>query len=164
MPQTVQITRRRLVHDPFIQKDYTRPLRLKAHDPHPPSYLREGDVVEYGTYTPAERQARAARDADRVAREEQRLAAADASGKLLRRFQRNEATKKLLRGEKMRGVQFVVRRVVTPFGVGLDERMEMLNGEAQGGREDGADGGHDSLLRSLGASTSRSSTKPAVAG
>lgn len=165
MPQTVQITRNHQIYDPFIQKHYTRPLRLKAHDPHPPSYLREGDVVEYGTYTQAEKDTKLAKDLERIRREEERLTKIDKSGKAVRKFMRDEATKKYLKGKKSRGVQFVVRRVVTPFGVGLDERMERLGEGPEGIAQEGAaKGGQDSLLRSLGGNLSRQSGRAAVAG
>lgn len=121
--------------------------------------------MEYGTYTQAEKDTKQAKDLERIRREEERLTKIDKSGKAVRKFMRDETTKKYLKGKKSRGVQFVVRRVVTPFGVGLDERMERL-GEGPAGiaQEEASKGGQDSLLRSLGGNLSRSSGRAAVAG
>jgi len=163
MPQTVQITREHQVLDKFLQKYYTRPLRLKAHDPNPAGFLREGDIVEYGAYTQPEKDTKLAKDIDRVEREEQRLEEQDKSGKAVRRFRRNEAKKKEMMGKKVRGVQFVVRRVVTPFGTGLDERVEKLATQPSG-QEAAKDGGQDSLLKGMGGNESRRSGRAAVAG
>lgn len=122
-------------------------------------------MVEYGTYTQAEKDTKLAKDLERIRREEERLTKIDKSGKAVRKFMRDEATKKYLKGKKSRGVQFVVRRVVTPFGVGLDERMERLGEGPEGIAQEGAaKGGQDSLLRSLGGNLSRQSGRAAVAG
>lgn len=116
-------------------------------------------------YTQAEKDTKLAKDQERIAREEERLTRTDKSGKMVRKFQRNEAMKKTLKGKKTRGVQFVVRRVVTPFGVGLDERMERLAEQPDGEAQEGSTkGGQDSLLRSLGGNLSRASGRAAVAG
>jgi len=69
-----------------------------------------------------------------------------------------------MRGKKVRGVQFVVRRVVTPFGVGLDERMERLAVQDGDVQERASEGGQDSLLRGLGGNLSRNSGRASVAG
>ncbi|KAK5942371.1 hypothetical protein PMZ80_004934 [Knufia obscura] len=166
MSQTVQITRHHQVWDKFLQKHYTRPLRLKAHDPNPDGYLREGDIVEYGSYTQAEKDTKLAKDRERVERETERLSAQDSSGKAVRRFKRTEETRRKMRGAKVRGVQFVVRRVVTPFGVGLDERMERLSVGSEFGlrQEASSEGGQDSLVRGLGGNLSRKSGRASVAG
>lgn len=121
-------------------------------------------MVEYGVYTQSEKDTKIVKDQERIAREEERLRKTDKTGKLVRKFQRDEAMKKMLKGKKTRGVQFVVRRVVTPFGVGLDERMERLGEQTGTGQEKSAKGGQDSLLRSLGGNLSRSSGRAAVAG
>lgn len=163
MPQTVQITRQNQVFDKFLQKHYTRPLRLKAHDPNPAGFLREGDIVECGAYTQSEKDTKLAKDAERVTREEQRLAEQDKSGKAVRRFRRNEAKKKELKGKKVRGVQFVVRRVVTPFGTGLEERIEKLSVQPPG-QEAAKEGGQNSLFKGMGGNESRQSRSAAVAG
>jgi len=163
MPQTVQITRQVQTFDKFLKKHYTRPLRLKAHDPHPAGYLREGDVVEYGAYTQAEKDARRAKDQERYNRELERITAQHGVGKETRRFVRTEETRRRMKGAKKRGVQFVVRRVVTPFAVGLDERMERLS-VAGVGQEASAAGGQNSLSRGVGGNLSRRSARASVAG
>lgn len=164
MAQTVQITRNAQTFDKFLQKHYTRPLRLKAHDPHPAGYLREGDIVEYGAYTQAEKDTKLAKDRERVERETERLSAQDSSGKAVRKFQRTESTRAKMKGKKVRGVQFVVRRVVTPFGMGLDERMERLAVQDGNVQERASEGGQDSLLRGAGGNLSRQSGRASVAG
>ena len=95
----------------------------------------------------------------------QKLAEQDKSGKMVRKFQRDLAKKKEMQGNKARGVQYVVRRVVTPFGVGLDERMEQLGvGVDDLKQPRSSEGGQDSLLRGLGGNMSRQTRSAAVAG
>lgn len=61
-------------------------------------------------------------------------------------------------------MQVVVRRVVTPFGVGLDERMERLSGGEEGRQEPSRQGGQDSLLAGKGGNLGRASGRASVAG
>lgn len=166
MASTVQITRHHQMFDKFLQKHYTRPLRLKAHDPNPAHFLREGDVVEYGYYTHEEKEARRQKDQERIAREEARLQESDKSGKQLAKFRRTEALRRKLKGEKLRGVQFVVRRVVTPFGMGLEQRMERLGmtGPATRRQESGASCAQDRVLTEIGENLSQQSGRAAIAG
>lgn len=153
------------VFDTFLQKHYTRPIRIKAHDPHPPSFLREGDVVEYGPYTQVEKDTKQAKDLARNEAMQKKLAEQDKSGKMVRKFQRDLAKKKEMQGNKARGVQFVVRRVVTPFGVGLDDRMEQLSLSPDDLKQPrSSEGGQDSLLKGVGGNMSRQSRSAAVAG
>ena len=165
MRQTVQVTRRHQVFDSFLQKHFTRPLRIRVHDPHPPTYLREGDIVEYSPYTQLEKDTKQAKDLARKGFQIKKLAEQDKSGKAVRKFQRNDAKKKELQGTKARGVQWVVRRVITPFGVPLDERMEQMaidGNEMQ--QPSSSQGGQDSILKSMGGNTSRNSAKASMAG
>lgn len=165
MRQTVQVTRQNQVFDSFLQKHFTRPVRIKAHDPHPPSFLREGDVVEFGPYTQIEKDTKQARDLQRSEAMQAKLAEQDKSGKMVRKFQRDAAKKKSMQGNKARGVQYVVRRVVTPFGVGLAERMEKLGMSADELKQpSSSEGGQDSLLKGLGGTMSRQSGSATVAG
>lgn len=170
MRQTVQITRQNQMFDTFLQKHYTRPLRLKAHDPNPPMFLREGDVVEYSPYTQLEKDTKQAKDLARNEAMELKLTEQDKSGKMVRKFKRDLAKKKEMQGNKARGVQFVVRRVVTPFGIGIDERIEQLGlNNTEENSDDleqpsSSEGGQDSLLRGLGGNMSRQTRSAAVAG
>lgn len=133
---------------------------MRAHDPNPPNFLREGDIVEYGAYTQLERETKQARDLERAERHAKRLEEIDASGKAVRKLRRDEAFKKAKYGNKVRGIQFVVRRVVTPFGVGLEERMQQL-GLAP---PESSEGGQDSLLKGTGGNTSSKVARATVAG
>lgn len=160
MAKTVVLTRHHSVFHPFLQKYYTKPLRVRAHDPNPPNFLREGDIVEYGAYTQLERETKQARDLERAERHAKRLEEIDASGKAVRKLRRDEAFKKAKYGNKVRGIQFVVRRVVTPFGVGLEERMQQL-GLAP---PEASEGGQDSLLRGTGGNKSSKVARATVAG
>lgn len=60
-------------------------------------------MVEYGPYTTAEREAKVQKNQERVQREEKRLGEADATGKMLRKFRRDEATRGRMKGRKVRG-------------------------------------------------------------
>lgn len=121
-------------------------------------------MVEYGVWTQQEKDNKQSQEVARTARKEEKLKKSDKTGRLLGKFRRDEATRVLLKGRKMRGVQFVVRRVVTPFGVGLDERMGRLAKGKGSGQEKSARGGQDSLLVGLGGSLSRGSGRASVAG
>ena len=84
---------------------------------------------------------------------------------LVRKFDRDLAKKKSMQGNKARGVQYVVRRVVTPFGVGLEERTEQLGIISDDLKQPrSSEGGQDSLLRGLGGNMSRQTRSSAVAG
>lgn len=133
---------------------------MRAHDPNPPNFLREGDIVEYGAYTLVERETKQARDVERAERHAKRLEEKDASGKAVRKLRRDEAFKKAKYGSKVRGIQFVVRRVVTPFGTGLEERMMQLGSAPP----DASEGGQDSLLRGRGGNVSSKVARASVAG
>lgn len=91
-------------------------------------------MVEYSALTASERAARTAKREVRVEREMERAVAADGgrvggknARKLLASRRQEEESKRLgsvkgKSGRKGLGVQWIVRRVVTPFGVSLEER------------------------------------------
>lgn len=104
-----------------------------------PGAIREGDVVEYGVFNSEEQQGKIDKDKGRVEKrlntllqEETAKAKAEArvdkgmSSRGVRRYLRelNDEKQYAKRGgRKVDGVKFVVRRVVTPFGIGMEERL-----------------------------------------
>ena len=81
--------------------------------------------------TEGEKEEKRERNRVRVRETEARLREGDASGKMVRAFLRVEAKREEMRGRRERGVRFVVRRVVTPFGVPLGEREEVVREEKE---------------------------------
>lgn len=208
MPHCIQVTRQVQVWDSFIQKYYTRPERLLVHDPSPATFLREGDVIEYGTFLQKERDdpkrwrifeqttkesskiiaQKEAEDLERVRTEMQSLGIQDEKeyqahkAKELRIQEEKgvRAAKKKKRGQnrknikpirlgvsKIKGVQFVVRRIVTPFGEDIETRLANLPAQPEqstrvqpGSRR----GGQDTLLKGRGGNTSRHTARASVAG
>ncbi len=99
MNRTVRATHNiQTFHAPY-QKHYTRPTHALVHDPH--NLLREGDVIRYGEFPPSLRAKR------------------DAKGQTVQKsgrpVDRNGRVKEL-------GVQYLVREIVSPFGVALGSR------------------------------------------
>lgn len=208
MPHCIQVTRQVQVWDSFIQKYYTRPERLLVHDPSPTNFLREGDVIEYGTFLQKERDdpkrwrifeqttensaeviaQKEAEDAEKVRAEMESLGVEDEDV-----YSEHKARQKKIEDEKevrsrlkkkrglkskgvkpirlgvgkVKGVQFVVRRVVTPFGDDVETRLANLAvqiKEAARAQPSSARGGQNTLARGAGGNLSRNSAKASVAG
>lgn len=83
---------------------------MLIHDPNPPGFLSEGDIIEFGLFSAAERAARL----ERKEVWDEKLAGVKRRG-----GKKAERT-------KWRGPKMVVRRVVTAFGTGVDQRMERI--------------------------------------
>ena len=73
--------------------------------------------------------------------------------------------------QKKRGKVWAVRRVVTPFGVGMQKRWREVKEAADTHGSDSSamqasssEGGQDSILRGMGGNTSRASARASVAG
>ena len=106
-----------------------------------PSLLRVGDVISYHPLSPSQLSHRAARKAffnDLELVRKQRTA-----GKHAKQVLNDHIKAKAKRTRTNRGVRFVVGEVVSPFGEGLEERMQKLGlGRGVVGREEmGSSGG-----------------------
>lgn len=122
-------------------------------------------MVQFGRYHQHEKDEKKRKNEERVKSMTERLGQMKDGGKALRKFLRTEETRQKLKGNKERGVQFVVRRVVTPFGVGLEERGRVAEVETdQATQPLSRIGGQDGLAKGLSGSPSRQSGSAAVAG
>lgn len=209
MPHCIQVTRQVQVWDSFIKKYYTRPERLLVHDPSPPNFLREGDIIEYGTFLQKERDdpkqwrifeqttavsaqviaRKEAQDMERVKTEMKNLGIQDeeeyrehkAKELRIKKEEEIRAVKKKKRKglgkkgikpvrlgvSKIKGVQFVARRVVTPFGEDIETRLANLaiqSEQAKRVQPQSARGGQNTLLRGRGGNMSRNTGRASVAG
>ncbi|OAP58518.1 hypothetical protein AYL99_07608 [Fonsecaea erecta] len=116
MQKTVRVTRHIQVWHAQFQKHYTRATHSLVHDAH--NLLREGDVVRFGAFPPSLRQAR------------------DARGQLVVKRHRPRDRNGVV---KEKGVRYVVRDVLTPFGVPVEQRRERSVG-SEAGRWRGTEG------------------------
>ena len=116
MNHTVRCTTRILVRHRKFQKDYTRPTHVFVHDPH--NLLLEGDVIRYGEFPPSLREKR------------------DKQGKVVVRRGRKRDRNGVVREG---GVRWMVREIVSPFGLTLEERRARSVGGVMG-RWKGTDG------------------------
>ncbi|KIY02939.1 uncharacterized protein Z520_01404 [Fonsecaea multimorphosa CBS 102226] len=109
MDKTVRVTRSIQVFHAHFQKHYTRPTHHLVHDAH--NLLREGDVVRFGAFPPSLRNERDLRGQVVVKRHRPR----DRNGMV-----------------KEKGVRYVVREVITPFGVPVEQRQSRTVGSDKG--------------------------------
>lgn len=133
MKSCIQITQQAQVFDPFLRKHYVRPVRMLIHDPNPAGFLVEGDVIEFGLFSASERAARLERKQmweEKIAEEQEaakgRAKEAAAAGTTTTTKTKKKRGGKKLERTKWRGPKMVVRRVVTPFGMGVEERWERI--------------------------------------
>ncbi|KAJ9611580.1 hypothetical protein H2200_004764 [Cladophialophora chaetospira] len=109
MNRTVRATHNIQLFHAAYQKHYTRPTHALVHDPH--NLLLLGDVIRYGEFPPSLRQKR------------------DEKGKIVvkrgRPRDRNGVVKEL-------GVRNLVREILSPFGVPLEQRSPRVVGGEKG--------------------------------
>ncbi|ETN46058.1 uncharacterized protein HMPREF1541_00241 [Cyphellophora europaea CBS 101466] len=110
---TAHATRTISLPSRHLRKSFLTQTHDLVHDPY--SLLRVGDIIRYSAFTPGEA---AERDAVKTELEAKRWARL-AEGKRLQGRRREGDGKP----SKRVRVRYVVRQVVTPFGVGLRERM-----------------------------------------
>lgn len=113
MQRTVRVTRTEQVWHAHFQKHYKRPFHELVHDPL--NILLEGDVVTYGAFPPSVAAKRAAAAAAAAARRTTRPGGHAKDGK-----------------KKQDGVKFVLREVITPFGVPVEMRTPRVVGSPEG--------------------------------
>ncbi|KAK5072836.1 hypothetical protein LTR64_000754 [Lithohypha guttulata] len=196
MAHCVQVTRNIQVWDKFLRKYYTRPERIRVHDPSPANFLREGDVVEYGTFTERERtspkewrvflqaepvgpegrisspqnQSTSTGNTEAAATKSKQASTKTQAKRGRRQIEFNDIRKSKDKGKRiavppLTGVQFVVRRVVTPFGEGLEQRVENLGlaGETDGLMQPRSEeGGQNTLVRGMGGNLSRNKSQASL--
>ncbi|KIW28175.1 uncharacterized protein PV07_07858 [Cladophialophora immunda] len=109
MQKTVRVTRPIQVWHAQFQKHYTRPTHSLVHDPH--NLLLEGDVVRFGAFPPSMRRERDRRGQVVVKRHRPR----DRNGMV-----------------KEQGVRYIVREVISPFGVPVEQRRPRTVGGDKG--------------------------------
>ncbi|KAH0845611.1 hypothetical protein AYO21_05537 [Fonsecaea monophora] len=109
MQKTVRVTRHIQVWHAHFQKHFTRPTHSLVHDPH--NLLLEGDVVRFGAFPPSIRQQRDRRGQVVVKRHRPR----DRNGMV-----------------KEQGVRYIVREVLSPFGVPVAQRQPRVVGSEKG--------------------------------
>ncbi|KIW89173.1 uncharacterized protein Z519_10025 [Cladophialophora bantiana CBS 173.52] len=109
MQKTVRVTRQIQVWHAHFQKHYTRPTHSLVHDPH--NLLLEGDVIRFGAFPPSMREERDRRGQVVVKRHRPR----DRNGVV-----------------KEQGVRYIVREVISPFGVPLEQRQPRTVGSDKG--------------------------------
>ncbi|EXJ73416.1 uncharacterized protein A1O5_03176 [Cladophialophora psammophila CBS 110553] len=109
MQKTVRVTRQIQVWHAHFQKHYTRPTHSLVHDPH--NLLLEGDVIRFGAFPPSMREERDRRGQVVVKRHRPR----DRNGVV-----------------KEQGVRYIVREVISPFGVPLEQRQPRAVGSDKG--------------------------------
>jgi ribosomal protein S17 len=109
MHKTVRVSRKILVWYVPFKKHYLRDLHVFVHDPH--NLLVEGDVIRYGEFPPSLRARRDSRNQKVISRK--------------RPTDRNGMVRE-------KGVRFMVREIVTPFGVPLEQRTSRVVGSEPG--------------------------------
>jgi hypothetical protein len=116
MNRTVHVSTNILVHHELFRKDFLKPHNVLVHDPN--NLLVEGDVVSYGLFPPGLRAKR------------------DRRGTVVQRRKRPRDKNMMM---KVKGVEFMVREIITPFGVPLEKRRPRKVG-SEAGKWKGSDG------------------------